>query len=121
MENENVSAKRGEKRLSIKMTQNNKKLYTFDKFEIRWIDPVSLCDWSPIDSYEEPAVCISEGYLIFENNKHINICNSFSANTKGDELVIPRSNVLEMKKINTKTFYDGDFIYDYDKKGKTVK
>ena len=85
-------------------TRNKKKrkdpqLYTYDKYECWWEDHASDCQWKAIKEAEKdkPQICCTEGYLV--------------QTEIGDQMIVANKNILELKKVGTKTFYVKDFDY----------
>ena len=84
-------------------TRNKKKrkdpqLYTYDKYECWWEDHASDCQWKAIKDAEKDKDC------------HIFVM-SFSQDEIGDQMIVANKNILELKKVGTKTFYVKDFDY----------
>ena len=89
----------------------------YDRYQVVWEDATSFCEWKSIEEarLDTPSICFTEGYLIEKNNRYCTFVMSFQENDIGDQMIIPTSSILEMRKVGTKTFTKKDFEY---KKGK---
>jgi len=99
-------------------TRNKKKrkdpqLYTYDKYECWWEDHSSDCQWKAIKEAEKdkPQICFTEGYLLKKDKDCHIFVMSFSHDEIGDQMIVANKNILELKKVGTKTFYVKDFDY----------
>tara|TARA_R110002096_G_C14171784_1_gene686005 strand:+ start:213 stop:524 length:312 start_codon:yes stop_codon:yes gene_type:complete len=88
-------------------------LYTYDKYECWWEDHASACEWKSIKDAvkDKPEICFTEGYLLKKDKDCIIFVMSFSGDEIGEEMIISNKNILALRKIGTKTFYEKDFVY----------
>jgi hypothetical protein len=96
-----------------KRKRQEPELYTYDKYECWWEDHSSDCEWKDIKEAEKdkPEICFTEGYLLKKDKDCHIFVMSFSHNQIGDEMIVANKNILELKKVGTKTFYVKDFQY----------
>ena len=89
-------------------------LYSYDKYECWWEDHASACEWKTIKDAEKdkPEICFTEGYLLKKDKDCHIFVMSFSGDEIGDEMIIVNKNILSLRKIGTKTFYEKDFVYN---------
>ena len=88
-------------------------MHTFDKYEVWWTDHISHNQWKTISDAkkDKPAIAFTEGYLLKKDKDCIIFVMSFSGDEIGEEMIISNKNILALRKIGTKTFYEKDFVY----------
>ena len=99
--------------MAIKNKRKDPQLYTYDKYECWYEDHASDCQWKSIKEAErdKPQICFTEGYLLKKTKDCHIFVMSFSHDEIGDQMIVANKNILSIKKVGSKTFYEKDFVY----------
>jgi hypothetical protein len=60
---------------------------------------------------DKPQICFTEGYLLKKDKDCHMFVMSFSNDEIGDQMIVANKNILSIKKVGSKTFYEKDFVY----------
>jgi hypothetical protein len=66
---------------------------------IEWVDAVGIDGWQRLDYELHPAVCVSIGFLVSENDKYITICQgrSVAVESMNGVFTIPKGWIKKRK------------------------
>lgn len=72
----------------------------FPVVEIVWDDAATEMGWDVRPTAAEPQLCLSLGFLVFENEKYVILASTVSGDHVNSKIQIPRGMIQSMREMN---------------------